>query len=170
MHLPNHLAIGWLIGHGDAARRNRLLIAWAGVAPDVDALTLLFGQEAYGAWHHVLCHGLAFAMVVTAAVFAASRNFRVAALACLSFHLHLVADLLGSGVEWPIVYFYPFSRAELQFPWGWELASWQNTTIMIALLVAMAFTAKRRGLTFAEAFLPARVADEVAKTVRRWVS
>lgn len=142
-------------------------MAWAGVAPDLDALTVLFGREAYGQWHHLLCHGLPFALVVTLVCgLIAGRS--VAALAFVAFHLHLVCDLLGSGREWPIAYLYPFSNAEIGLSWGWELASWQNVTIMIALLAAMAFTARRWGRTFAEGFLPPRLADEVAKTIARW--
>ena len=110
---------------------------------------------------------LPFALVVTLVCgLIAGRS--VAALAFVSFHLHLVCDLLGSGREWPIAYLYPFSPAEIGLSWGWELASWQNVTIMIALLAAMAFTARRWGRTFAEGFLPPRLADEVAKTIARW--
>lgn len=171
MHLPNHLALGWLVGHRQQVRRDRLLIAWAGVAPDVDALTLFLGQDTYGRWHHVLCHGLVFATLVTLGCWVLSqRNMRVAALAFLSFHLHLVADLLGSGVEWSISYLYPFSPLELAFPWGWELASWQNVTIMLLLLGVMVVTARRVHRTFAEAFLPANIDREVADTLTRWTS
>ncbi|MCC6811681.1 MAG: metal-dependent hydrolase [Deltaproteobacteria bacterium] len=167
MHLPNHLAIGWIVGHEEDERRSRLLVAWAGVAPDLDALTVLFGQDVYGRWHHVLCHGLVFSLVVTFAVYLLARSWRVAALAILSFHMHLACDLLGSGVEWSISYFYPFSRWELSFPWGWELASWQNTAIMVGLLLAMVWTAKRYGRTFAETFLPARIDKLVSETIVR---
>lgn len=170
MHLPNHLAIGWLTGHRELSRRDRLLIAWASVAPDLDTAAILFGQDAFGRWHHVLCHGIVFALVVTTFIYTITRNARVAALAFLSFHLHLVADLLGSGREWSMSYLHPFSDWQLGISWGWELASWQNTSIMVALLVAMVFTAKHLDRTFAEAFLPKRLADEVAKTVKRWVT
>jgi hypothetical protein len=45
--------------------------------------------------------------------------------------LHLVCDLLGSGVQWPIQYFWPFSHTFYYTPYGWELDSWHNITITI---------------------------------------
>jgi inner membrane protein len=168
MHLPNHLAIGWLTGHREPSRRARMLIAWSSVAPDLDTLAIVFGQDAFGRWHHVLCHGILFALVVTAVVFALTRSARVASLAFVSFHLHLIADLLGSGREWSMSYLYPLSDWQLGITWGWELASWQNSAIMVGLFAAMIVTARRSDRTFAEAFLPARIDREVARTVKRW--
>lgn len=66
MHVPTHLAISWLIGHSLVERRDRRLVAWSGVAPDLDALSLLAGPAAYSQYHHVLTHGLLAAFVGTA--------------------------------------------------------------------------------------------------------
>jgi len=38
--------------------RDRRLVAWAGVAADLDGLSILASPDVYGRWHHVLTHGL----------------------------------------------------------------------------------------------------------------
>lgn len=166
MHLPAHLAASWMLGHRQITYRDRCLIAWAGVAPDADALSLLWGQEAYANWHHVLGHGLVGAAVVVAVVAAAARQRpKTAALALVAFHLHLLLDLAGSGREWGIVYFYPWSRWEAVTQWGWPLASWQNFSVMLglfALSVPLALSVKR---TFAEVFLGRRVDAAIVATL-----
>ena len=93
-----------------------------GESPDLDGLTLLAGVEMYGRWHHVLTHGLVFS-VITCAVCAllARARWRVALLAFAAFHLHIVCDLLGSGIEWTITYLYPFSVWQLATPYGWRI-------------------------------------------------
>jgi hypothetical protein len=73
VHLPTHLVLSWLLGHRLSERRDRRLVAWAGVAPDLDALTVLGGLDFYGQWHHVLTHGLTAALVF-AASFPFSRD------------------------------------------------------------------------------------------------
>ena len=141
MQVPIHLAISWLIGHRLPERRDRRLVTWSGVVPDLDALSLLGGAGAYSEYHHVLTHGVVAAVVVTAlsTAFARQRG-KVLLLSLLAFHVHLICDLLGSGRDWPIVYFYPFSRHEYFTPYGWPLASPQN-----ALRVARGGGAHRMG-------------------------
>jgi len=149
-------------------RRDRILVAWAGVAPDLDGLTLLASVESYARWHHTLTHGIAAAIGVSliAAMLATERR-RVFAFAFAAFHLHLLCDLLGSGREWPIVYLYPFSAYEFFSPIGWPLTGWQNMAITAAALVACGYTAVRFGRSFLEAFLPLRVDTVVVETLRR---
>lgn len=112
----------------------------------------------FSEYHHSL-HTLAFAVAVTIAAwlistgqdFASGPAMRprpqpihpgtTAALAFLSFHLHLFCDLIGSrgpdGYAWPIPYLRPFSNS-LQFTWSgeWALNGWQNFTITFLLLLA----------------------------------
>jgi len=167
LHPQSHLILSWGVGHRLAARRDRVLVAWAGMAPDLDGLTLLAGEDAYGRWHHLLTHGLAAALLF--AVLASSlgrEKLRVAMLALLAFHLHLVCDLLGSGREWGIVYFYPVSAAEYHFTMGWPLASWQNVAITAAALAACAWIGITRGRTFLEACAPRRLDEAVVETLR----
>lgn len=167
MHLPTHLLLSWLVGHSLEHRRDRVIVAWAGVAPDLDALTILGGLETYGEWHHVLTHGL-FAALAVALVSArlATRRLPVALLSLATFHLHLVCDLLGSGREWTIMYLYPASRFELMNPHGWPLASWQNISLTALGFVVCAVIGVRRGRTFAETWLPATADSVIVATLR----
>jgi membrane-bound metal-dependent hydrolase YbcI (DUF457 family) len=195
MQVPTHLAISWLIGHRLPERRDRRLVTWAGVLPDLDALSLLGGAGAYCEYHHVLTHGipavavraistafggagayseyhhvlthsLVAAVVVTAISTAFARErAKVLLLSFLAFHVHLVCDLLGSGRDWPIVYFYPFSRHEYFTPYGWPLASPQNALVWVAAVALTVWVGITRGRTFAEAFLPARADAAVAKAL-----
>lgn len=167
MQVPTHLAISWLIGHRLPERRDRRLVTWAGVVPDLDALSLLGGAAAYGEYHHVVTHGIAAAVVVTgiSAAFARERG-KVLLLSFLAFHVHLICDLLGSGRDWPIVYLYPFSRHEFFTPYGWPLASSQNAFVWLAAVALTVWIGIARGRTFVEAFLPARADAAVAKALR----
>ncbi len=168
MHVHTHLVLSWLIGHRLRERRDRRLVAWAGVAPDLDLLSFLAGPEGYRRYHHVLTHGLLTGVIVTVLFTVAARErWKVAVLAFLAFHFHLVCDLLGAGRDWPIVYLYPFSRYEYFTPYGWPLASWQNATITVAALVAIAWIGIRRGYTFVETLIPAKADSAVVEVLRR---
>jgi membrane-bound metal-dependent hydrolase YbcI (DUF457 family) len=168
MQVPTHLMLSWLVGHRLRERRDRRLVAWAGVAPDLDALSLLGGAEGFSRFHHNLTHGIVAALVVTAVFTACARQrLRVAALALLTFHLHLVCDLIGAGRDWPIVYLWPFSRYEYFSPYGWPLASWQNATITLLALVLIAWIGVLRGYTFVESFAPAKADAAVVAALRR---
>lgn len=106
----------------------------------------------FSAYHHSL-HSLPFAVVVAAVSFLlASRRWKTAGLAFLSFHIHLFEDLLGSrgpdGYQWPIPYFMPFSRGcELSWHGQWALNAWPNFAIMIALLLVTFYLAWLRGFS-----------------------
>lgn len=168
MHPPVHLAISWLAGHALAERRDRRIVAWSGVVPDLDAVSLLWGAGAYSQYHHVLTHGVVAAVVGTAIWTAVGRQrLRVMALSSAAFHLHLICDLLGSGRDWSIVYFFPFSRWEFLTPYGWPLASPQNAIVWLGAVAATVWIAIRHGRTFGEAFLPARADAAVAGTLRK---
>jgi inner membrane protein len=73
-----------------------------------------------------------------------------ALLVFVSFHLHLLCDLIGArgpdGYQWPIPYLSPISNA-LQLTWHgqWELNAWQNFVITGLLLVATLWIARRYG-------------------------
>jgi hypothetical protein len=69
----------------------------------------------------------------------ARERGRVALLALLVFHLHLLCDLVGSRGPspsdlWPILYLGPFSRQPAWF-WKcqWRLDGWQNRIITVTL-------------------------------------
>lgn len=162
MHVVTHLLIGWTVAeHTTKSPRDRALIAWASVVPDLDGLGLIvdavvhqFGGAVqwYDRFHHLLLHGLPGAVLCTALfVCFASERLRAACLIFLSYHLHLLGDFLGSrgGTEsaiWPIHYLSPFSDA-LTVAWSgqWPLTSWQNTTLTVVLMAYVLMLAVRRG-------------------------
>ena len=150
MNLIVHTELSWLVAQALQRRRDRVVVTLAGLAPDLDALSLLGGVRAYGTWHHVLTHGYLAALSVTLlAALAARDRLKAAAFAALAFHLHLLCDLAGSGPGWPLVYLWPTSRQEWFWSGQWNLASWQNA--LVALLasltcLAMALPLRRTGV------------------------
>lgn len=161
-----HGEASWLLAQKLKSRRDRVLVVLAGISPDVDGVSLLFGEEAYGRWHHVLTHGLvsAVAFSVMFGLFANERRL-VALLAFAAFHLHLVCDLAGSGPGWPIVYWWPFSRAELAWSGQWDLASWQNAVFGLSATLLCLACALKFGRTQFELF-SVRLDSAVVKTLR----
>jgi inner membrane protein len=116
----------------------------------------------------VLAHGAVAAVSVTVLFAALARDrLRVALLAFLAFHLHLLCDFFGSGIGWGITYFYPFSRDEFISPVQWDLNSWQNMTATVIALFASGWLAIRNGRTFAETVMPARWDALVVETLRK---
>ncbi|HET9280934.1 MAG TPA: metal-dependent hydrolase [Candidatus Angelobacter sp.] len=71
-----------------------------------------------------------------------------ALLVFVSFHLHLLCDLVGArgpdGYQWPIPYLEPFSNAaQLAWHGQWALNGWQNFVITGLLLAATMWIAWR---------------------------
>lgn len=148
-----HGELAWLLGQRLNTRRDRALVAIAGVIPDLDGLTLLAGEEAYGRWHHVLTHGWVAALVLCGALATAGRQrLAVFGLALGAFHLHLLCDLAGSGPGWPLTYGWPFTLAEVSWSGQWDLASWQNAVIGLAATVACLACSMPYGRTVVELF------------------
>lgn len=157
-----HLLTGWVLANSASlSRRERALVTLACVVPDVDGLGIVAEYatrnshhplEWFSTYHHSL-HSLPFALVVTAVAFAlATQRWKTAALAFLSFHIHLLEDLLGSrgpeGYQWPIPYFMPFSRAcELSWRYQWALKAWPNFAITILLVMLTFYLAWLRGFS-----------------------
>ena len=155
-----------LAGPVPLTRREKALVVAAAVAPDLDGLgaipEVLTRHSAhpllwFSQYHHSL-HTLAFALLCSVFAFVIAGplvNFAwgpairgrsipthpwlTAVLVFVSFHLHLLCDLVGSrgpdGDQWPIPYLKPFSNA-LQLTWRgqWSLNSWENFAITGALL------------------------------------
>jgi membrane-bound metal-dependent hydrolase YbcI (DUF457 family) len=164
-----HFLFGWMVANtGGLGRRDRALVAIAGVIPDVDGLgapveVLTKNWERPLAWfseYHHTFHNITFAVVVTALAFAAAtRRWKAALLAFLSFHLHLFCDVLGArgpdGHQWPIPYLKPFSDAwEITWSGQWALNAWPNFAITGALLIATFYLAWRRGFSPLEIVSP----------------
>jgi hypothetical protein len=106
----------------------------------------------------VLGHNIGFAVVTTvAAAIFARHKFLTAVLVFISFHLHLIADLVGArgpdGDQWPIPYLLPFSNAwQLTWPGQWALNAWPNFVITGTLLVVTLVLAWQRGFSPLEIF------------------
>jgi len=142
----------------------------AGLAPDLDGLSLLGGVESYGRWHHLLFHGAVGAAVTAAACAALGRSrAKVAALAVVAFHLHLLCDLAGSGPGWPLWYFWPFDRTEWMWGGQWDLASWQNTAIGLGATLLCLLSALVVRRTAVELFSPRADAAVTAAVRRRFL-
>jgi hypothetical protein len=162
-----HAELSWLMSQGLRARRDRILVTCAGLAPDLDGLTLLGGEELYVRYHHILFHGYVGALLTVGVCTALARQRAwVAALSLLAFHLHLLCDLAGSGPGWPISYYWPTSDTEWFWQGQWNLASWQNAVIGLGVTLACLACALRWRRTPVELVSP-RWDSEVTRTLRR---
>jgi hypothetical protein len=168
--------MGWGLANTapSLSRRERAFVTWASVIPDIDGLGLIAEWATRNSahplnwwtdYHHVLGHNLGFCLLVslTAVVFA-PRKLITALLVALSFHLHLLGDLVGArgpeGYQWPIPYLLPFSNALLlTWPGQWALNAWPNMVITAGLIVWSIFLALQRGFSPAE--LLSQKADKV---------
>ncbi|MGB5687506.1 MAG: metal-dependent hydrolase [Candidatus Electrothrix sp.] len=157
-----HFFIGWLTANTTQVdRRERMLITVAGIAPDADGLVVLgdflAGKsteqlELWSTYHHVLGHNIGFALLVMTAAFllAGKRKAITAFLVGISFHLHLLGDLIGSrgpdGHQWPLPYLLPFSNT-WQWTWQgqWVLNSWQNMLITVSAVGTSFYLAWKTG-------------------------
>ncbi len=164
MNPITHLLVGWTVAEaaGLERRRDRALVALAGCVADIDGLgviaekaTLAAGWEEPLLWwtlyHHTLCHNLGFGLLLCALAAAlASRRALVPSLVAVSFHLHLLGDVLGArgpdDYVWPIPYLLPFSDA-WQITWDdqWALNAWPNIALTVVLLGLAFRWAWRRG-------------------------
>jgi membrane-bound metal-dependent hydrolase YbcI (DUF457 family) len=116
MYIYAHGAIGWgLAEAGGGSRRLRHVVFLSSLAPDLDGLSLLFGEIAYGSYHHRITHSLLFSIVVSvvAVVYCRQEKLKALSLTQLAFYLHYFGDYFFT--KWPSVFFYPFSEAEFNF-------------------------------------------------------
>ena len=182
MSPETHLFASWLIAAKTTRNlRDCRLVALAGILPDADGLGLVVDwitnarggvQTAlYPEYHHFLLHG-AFGAVLIAATMAAfaQDRWRVAWLALLTFHLHLVCDLLGSRGPspqdlWPIFYFGPFTHKPMLLWRGqWRLDGWPNRYFSSGIFLWALWLGAKRGDSFVGVFN--RRADNIFCAVR----
>lgn len=184
-----HLVGSWLIASATTNNpRDRKLVTIAGVLPDADGLgviadvvrSFVSGKECtfqyYQQYHHIILHGWPGAIVVSILLMLFARQrWQVLLLCLLTFHLHLLCDLVGSrgptiGDFWPICYSEPIFRHPIWFWKGqWRLDSWQNQTIFAALLVTSIWLAVKRGYSFVEV-VSERVDKVFVQVLRKWFS
>ena len=153
MSPETHLLASWIIAAKTTSNpRDCRLVTLAGILPDADGLGLIFDWATetlglkpthyYAQYHHYLLHG-ALGGILIAAVLAgfARHRWRVALLALLVFHLHLLCDFVGSRGPapedlWPIFYFGPFDKDPM---WVWKgqlrLDGWFNRCLATVLFL-----------------------------------
>jgi hypothetical protein len=164
-----HFFMGWAVANAvpSLTKRDRSFVTWASVVPDIDGLGIIAEKLTQNSshplnwwsnYHHMLGHNLGFALVVSiVAAFLARQKIKTALLVLLSFHLHLLADLVGArgpdGDQWPIPYLFPFSK-KLQLTWSgqWALNAWPNMVITVALIGIAVMLAWQRGFSPLEIF------------------
>jgi hypothetical protein len=182
MHTVTHLLLGWTLATAcPLSRRDRALVALAGVLPDLDALGIVVEKATlhteqplfwYARFHHVLAHNLPCALLSTGvAVALARRRIRAPLLVAASFHLHLLADLVGArgpdGATWPIHYLWPCADLGLSWSGQWAINAWPNFVVTILALAWVFWVAGTRGHSPLE--LVSRRADGAfCGTVRGW--
>ncbi|OGT85062.1 MAG: hypothetical protein A3H91_11205 [Gammaproteobacteria bacterium RIFCSPLOWO2_02_FULL_61_13] len=163
MHPVTHLLAGWTVSEMAQLRpRDRAIVTWACVVPDIDGIgyaidlgNKLLGRPDllfYETYHHNWGHGVPAALLVAMlAWYLAEQKQRTAWLAFLTFHLHLLMDLVGSRGSnpldiWAIPYLSPLSN-DMILTWDgqWPLTSWQNTVLTMVLMFVAAAMSVRRG-------------------------
>lgn len=157
MNPVTHLLASWLVANTtDLNRRDRAIVTIAGIVPDMDSFgiipEMLTRNSAHPLrwwtdYHHVIGHNIGFALLVAVVGFLLSaRRWKTALLVFVSFHIHLLGDLLGArgpeGYQWPIPYLLPFSDSlQLAWPGQWALNAWPNlliTAMALALTLLLA--------------------------------
>jgi len=166
--------------------RDRKLVTLAGIIPDADGLGmvvdvglgLISGQEVtfryYQQFHHLLMHGWPAALAVAALLAGFARNrARVFVFGLLTFHLHLVCDLIGSRGPspsdlWPICYSEPLFPHPIWIWKGqWRLDGWHNQSVFLVVFLVALWLATRRGYSFLE--LAGRRVDTVfVGVLQKW--
>ena len=161
--------MGWAVANAvpSLTKRDRAFVTWASVVPDIDGLGIIAEKLTqhsshplnwWSNYHHMLGHNLGFALFVSivAAIFA-RQKIKTTLLVLFSFHLHLLADLVGArgpdGDQWPLPYLLPFSK-QLQLTWSgqWALNAWPNMVITASLIGIAVMLARQRGFSPLEMF------------------
>jgi hypothetical protein len=180
-----HFLASWVLAAKTTDNpRDCRLVTLAGILPDVDGLGVFLDIANQAFWgkktfyylhyHHYLLHGAFGAILVTALLTSfARRKTRVALLCLLTFHLHLLCDLLGSrGPDpvdlWPIFYLGPFTKDPMWLWKGqWPLDAWPLRVITLILFAWSLCLAVPRGYSFVGVFSP-RLDRIFVDVLRKW--
>ena len=131
MHPPTHALASWLLAETAPSldRRGRAAVLLAGLAPDLDGLTLLGGADLYAEWHRTLLHhavGAVLCSAVLAHWLGGSARARVFLLA-LDYKRLLGFLVVNTGAPPTRAWEPPFTR-----PWQrraalavWVFMVWQ---------------------------------------------
>ena len=170
MQAPSHLILSWYFAESQNLNsgRDRALVAWAGLAPDIDVLAYLGALLYYrfdkdlafeNVWqqvHHRYTHGLAFVLLTAIVAWMlatkSAHRLRVAVLAMLASAIHNFFDLVAGGPTWPIYPVWPASDFKWHASWSWTIGEWPNIVILFACLAAMLLYARYAGRSPLECF------------------
>jgi len=173
MQGPSHLMISWFLAEANdlGEARDRRIVAWSGLAPDVDVVAYL-GALAYyrldkelafeNVWkvvHHRYTHNLAFvlatgvvAWMLASRTGGARRRLHVALLAMLASALHNFCDVVGGGPTWPIYPLWPLADLPFSASWSWTIGQWPNVLILLVGLAGTLLYARAVGRSPLECF------------------
>jgi len=145
-HFLTHVGLSWIFANlARVSPRDRLIIVLAGTVPDLDGLGILWSEHAYTAAHRAAGHGMLFlGLIVAVALLCGDSPWGTGALAAVSFHLHLLLDLVGTG-GLPIKYLWPLSDRGWSYSGHWVLTSWPNVVLMAATGLGVLAIAWQRG-------------------------
>ena len=156
MNTEAHLAAGWILAHCTrrSDRRFRTIVTLAAVLPDIDALSYVFGVEAYGHIHHALGHNVFFSLLVSVLsmwLYPRAR-WKVFWFAQLAFYSHYFGDYFFT--KFPLVFFWPASDAEFVYSYKIGLDHWINDLFSYMSFVAFIATGAIYGRTPIEMLSP----------------
>lgn len=170
----SHGVISWFLGQGGGGSlRDRRIIAWMGVMPDIDALAYPVGMipsldpddgyQLFFETHHHYTHGLGMVVLamLVGAVFGVSR-LRAAVLAGVAVIVHVLCDVVGSGPEFPVYPFWPLSSASWTVEWSVPVQEWPNLLAGFLLLLAALVYTRFTGRTILE-MISLRMDRELAR-------
>ncbi len=121
-HTCSGILIGQALRPPPAVRRKTLLVlGLAAFAPDVDAISYLWGPEVYGRFHHAYTHTLLGGAVLALVLAGVERCWgrgisfpRLLVLNLVGFAVHLLGDLIA---VWPLRLLWPWSDHDFVLRW-----------------------------------------------------
>lgn len=160
MNPITHVFTGWCLAEAfPLSTREKRLVTFAAVAPDLDGLGLVAELATrdtarpllwWSEYHHILAHNLLFACVLSLVAALLVRRVLPVVLVFAAVHLHILCDIAGSrnpdGYQWPIPYLWPFSDwPQLAWSGQWYLNASPNIAFTIVLMAVTFRLAWRRG-------------------------
>lgn len=154
MDALTHTCSGILIGQAlrplPAVRRRTLMVlGLAALAPDIDAISYLWGPEVYSRFHHTYTHTILGVVVLTAVLAGFERTWikdisfpRLLALNLAGSSLHLVGDLVAL---WPVRLLLPWKDHDFALRWTGDFDL--VVLVVVGLATGLAATDRLQNLT-----------------------
>lgn len=165
-----HGLISWVSTYPLRDRKDRILVTTAGLIPDIDGVGAIISIDYYSKYHHILAHNIFFGIIISIIALLISKQKKLTAfLALLSFHLHLICDLFGSGAGWGVQYFWPINNINFEFkaPFQWELDSWQNLVVTAICIAIIIFISLKKNRTILEV-INVKMDMTVVSVFKKW--